>query len=832
MKPFKSRRRRKTTSSAAPLFSTNLWMLLSICCTWVIHEAALPVTAAGVTAVQTNFGDASFAGGMAYDPTLEVVYVTGQVGPSSCFVGVLKHTATSSSSSGSTLQFLSKQVFSESAVCQTLALRKDQGGTPLLLSVAEEGGLLTDTRPSGSQKAVQYGAMTELQFSAEGTTSQFATERSVLLHQDIVQIPRSIVVDPRLGNRVFVASMTSAANKVRDDFDTNQKDGMPNLTPGGDLKYGSNFAMTIEMLRLASSKDDTNDDDGGVTEARSQWKKPFAVTGDSTRTGVLVNQLIFHGEDQLIVVGSTRGSGYAFGQAPDEVMAGFIAKLDPDSGSLGMSERYHVERDGKNMPTQIEAVCQDESDPESLYVVGSYIDTTAGSANNNATTSQTPTSGANSRIPIVTKFSASNFHAVWVKTFPATTSAYALACGVSQNTAGGSALYVAGVVEAGGEIMGQTTTHLQDDVFVMQLITTDGSALWMKQVGTSGNDRLAHGGSGLVVLEDGGVLLMGDTTGNLYSTSSSQSSEVFIVRVDSQGVTPEASEVSGLNYSEGQEKISISAPVKIGETPVSAPPDSTPGTTPTQPPTSSPAHNKGTEPPIPAPDAGSLPAGNSSSSSSSFVVEQMYFLMAVAVLMVVGCLCFACVRKRQQEKNTERELVFRYLQAFDVEDIDVRHSATGGWHGTYVGKLSKGEGIQGFENIEYRDNPEDLYGDGSRASSDDGSSTSEGTMRSSFSHSSIVKDSLFVDYESKPSYGDLPPAPTATSGGRRRSSRMSTSSLGSFMGSSSDLGHDDDDERSSFVRALNGGDFNLARLSKKASPERQNASDPWGKEIV
>jgi hypothetical protein len=749
---------------------------------------------------------------------------------------VVKKTSASSGGSSS-LQFLSKHVFSESAVCQTLALRNDQQGTPLLLSVAEEGGLLTDTRPSGSQKAVQYGAMIELQFTSEGTTGRFSKERSVLMHQDLVQIPRSIVVDPRLGNRVFVATMTSQASKIRDDFQGNQQVGMPKLTPGGDLKYGSNFAMTIESVRLASSTDDTAGVSGsnGLAEARSQWKKPFGVTGDSSRTGVVVNQLIFHGDDQLIVVGSTRGSGYAFGQAPDETMAGFIAKLDPDNGSLGMSERYHVEREGQNMPTQIEAVCQDESDPESLYVVGSFVDTTTGSDINNATTPETPTE-ANTRIPIVTKFSASNFHAVWVKTFPATASAYALACGVSQNTAGESVLYVAGVVEAGGEIMGQTTTHLQDDIFVMQLITSDGSAVWMKQVGTSGNDRLAHGGGGMVVLEDGGVLLMGDTTGNLYSTSSSQSSEIFVVQVDSHGVTPDASEVSGVDYSQGQEKIGISAPVKIGEVPVSTPPDSLPGAAPTPSPVPPSIDNEDSQgdsdPPTPANNAADLSTDGATSSTSSFVVEQMYLLMAIVVFIFVGCFCFVCIRQRQREKNTERALVFSYLQAFDVEDIDVRHSATGGWHGTYVGKLAKGEGTvdrSGIEKIEYRDHPDDAYGGRSRTSSDDGSS-SDGTLRSSFSHSSIIRDSLFVDYDSKPSYGDVPPPVAAISGGRRRSSMRS--SRGSFLSSTSDLDRDDEDERSSFIRALNGDDFNLARLSKKASAERQSASDPWGKEIV
>jgi hypothetical protein len=96
--------------------------------------------------------------------------------------------------------------------------------------------------------------------------------------------------------------------------------------------------------------------------------------------------------------------------------------------------------------------------------------------------------------------------------------------------------------------MGQATSHLKDDVFVIQLSTRDGSALWLKQLGSSGNDRLAHGGSGVMVMEDTGVLLMGDTTGNLFS-SSTQVSEIFVVLVDSQGNIPHSTEVSGIDYS-------------------------------------------------------------------------------------------------------------------------------------------------------------------------------------------------------------------------------------------------------------------------------------------
>jgi hypothetical protein len=177
---------------------TNMLLLVSAMIIFLMPI----VSSVAYPCVQTNFGDASYAGGMVYDDQLEVIYLTGQVGPSSCFVGVLKPTAMQSHGSdnpSSSFQFVSKQVFEEAAICQTLTLRGDQTGTLLLLSIMEEGGILTDTRPSGSQKAVQYGGMIELQFNTDGSTSHFATERSILLHQDIVQIPRSIVVDPNLG---------------------------------------------------------------------------------------------------------------------------------------------------------------------------------------------------------------------------------------------------------------------------------------------------------------------------------------------------------------------------------------------------------------------------------------------------------------------------------------------------------------------------------------------------------------------------------------------------------------------------------------------------------
>ncbi|KAG7355470.1 cupin-like domain containing protein [Nitzschia inconspicua] len=791
--------------------------------------APLPVISAA-SCIQTNFGDASYAGGIAYDPRLGVVYVTGQVGPSSCFVGVLKQTpqqqqqqqSTTNNNDGDdsgSLRFLSKHVFAESAICQTLALRTDQSGTPLLLSVMEEGGILTETRPTGSQKSVQYGGMIELQFNADGSSSMFSPDRGVLFHQARVQIPRSIVTDPNVPDRVFVATMTSESSALLQDGTGDDDNSIPNFTPSGKLKYGNNFAMTIESLRLASSGDDTSSNQSSTANASPLWKKPFGVAGDSSGVGALVNQIIFHGDDQLIVVGSTQGSGFAYGEGTDATMAGFIAKFSPDHGQLQMSRRFHVEMESTSMHTYIEAVCQADDDPDSLYIVGGYH-----------------SDGDNRKVPFVAKLATSSLDTMWQQTFPATTNAYALGCGISKN--GGSstngqsesALYVAGIVEDGGEIKGKTTSHSNDDVFVIQLGTLNGSTLWMTQLGTSGNDRLAYGGSGLIVLDDndstgGGVLLMGETTGNLYTTSS-QPSEIFVVHVDPQGKSPDSSEVSGIDYSQGQATIGISTPSRIGSETAGS--NSTNGS-------DAAVSGSGTE----APDASSGDDASKSDSSStaendatndsspsSIAGERMYFLMAIIIFIFLGVCCYTCFQQREKERITQRELVFGYLQAFDVEDMDVRHSATGGWHGTYIGKLAKGniDFENDTESFEYSDDLD--FGTGSAGShSDDDSSGANGKRLSGFSHSSIVKDSLFVDYDTKPTYGE----------NTRRKSTYLNNAI-------DDDEEEEGDETSSFVRNprfysdqpddSRDREFSLARLSRKAPGDNQHALDPWGKEII
>lgn len=51
---------------------------------------------------------------------------------------------------------------------------------------------------------------------------------------------------------------------------------------------------------------------------------------------------------------------------------------------------------------------------------------------------------------------------------------------------------------------------------------------------------------------------------------------------------------------------------------------------------------------------------------------------------------FVARKSKMDSGATERSKVTSYLSKFDIEDVDLRHSATGGWHCNFVGPLAEG----------------------------------------------------------------------------------------------------------------------------------------------
>jgi len=97
-------------------------------------------------------------------------------------------------------------------------------------------------------------------------------------------------------------------------------------------------------------------------------------------------------------------------------------------------------------------------------------------------------------------------------------------------------------------------------------------------------------------------------------------------------------------------------------------------------------------------------------------------------------------RKRDQQQKVS---IFIYLQQFDVEDIDLRKSPPGGWHGTYMHKLAYGINKANRRGDPHYDVVED----------DNYSATGRKLLTA---HSSTARDSVFMDIHpsSSPSYRD------------------------------------------------------------------------------
>lgn len=699
--------------------------------------------------VQTSFGDISFAGSMTWEPLQDLLYLTGQVGNNGCWVGILQR---------QTMKFLSKVVLPEPAVCQTLLVPSQSDKTALLLGTTEEGGLFTNTRVTGSKKATQYGLLLPIQWQdAQASAAKLPT--GLLLHEDPVQYPLSILQDPQRRDLVFVASLHSASNTLTDDFrqatEGTSTTTTPNLTPSGLVKYGSQFFLHIERIQYNLM---------GDKQLTATWRKPFGLgpTDVSEKYSVYLANMIWN-RGTLVIAGSTRGGGgLIYGDQQPQAgnvtsythaycMNGFISKLDPTTGqpwkSTKGTQRYSL---GSDKDTFIEAICSSGDDATEIYIAGRYVVLSGNSAKS---------------IAYLAKLDATSLEKIWHHDLVFSQNAFGLACGV-----GTDGVYMAGIVEAGGSYGagGETTSLGKDDIFVVKVQITDGHSDWIRQIGTQGQDRLAHGGNGLLVVNDG-IVLFGDTTGDLRATNH-KGTEIFVVEMDSKGtVSWTTTETSGNENNGGSIQIQVAKRMDNGN--------------------ANGSDNNGRP----------LTPTNSNEDQESITEKGgtgrgIGMIVAMFLLILVFFIGYLIRRSRTREVVTERAVVFSYLHAFDLEDVDVRHSATGGWHGTYVGNLALGKG--------------------------QGTVMSPSGGASRLSHSSIVKDSLFLDYEpttkaSSSPYGD----------DYKRNFRIGYD--GEHDSDDEDIGNDDDDPDFEAIGRLED------QLSKQQQQQGENDSKtPWGRDII
>jgi len=389
-------------------------------------------------------------------------------------------------------------------------------------------------------------------------------------------------------------------------------------------------------------------------------------------SSVFVSGLVNVG-NELVVVGSTRAS------PKGDDMDGIMARVNSADGNFvgtlegDNSVAYFESADGAD--DWIMNACvgdsEDSSTQDHFYVVGA----TASKAQD-----------ANTINAMIAKISLDNLTPIWTKELEVLhasgdinkhAAAVGLGCDVIPGNAG---IYIAGTVENGARMnYPRTESAGRDDIFVAKIDPTDGRTIWLDQFGSNGDDRLARAG-GIKVNQNGNAVIYGDTNGDFYRWNPEHSRDLFVVVMD---------EKSG-----AFQKPLVGAPF---------PED-----------TSAPREWFGII--------------EESTSTTAIVVS-----LLVILFVVLGVLCLR--RKKKKKSESQKTSIFAYLQQFDVEDIDLRKSPPGGWHGTYLNKLAYGinDANTGFGDPRHDES------------------------RPLTHHSSVVSDSLFMerDIDTPASYDNL-----------------------------------------------------------------------------
>jgi hypothetical protein len=617
----------------------------------------------------------SFVSAVAYNKNSQALHLTGSTYgrmwdndwegvTAACFYAVLDLGATDSPLALVHAQVLGVPNVAES--CNHLAVDEEESRV-FLLGQSYAGGLESQFESTGGlTDSILFGMLLHLNYDNIGNAAEAAELVGGRLLQD------SRVVYPVAAAKESGENILYVASLETDEAFTNDPVGGVWQDPTRYFPVGTNYRLRVtghEILPVL----------GGATTSTLQLTldAPSLVdAGLEPEQGLAVMQVggLVKVGDFVIVAGTTAGQGLGFGtrNAPGSDTDGFVTRIDAatgviaDAGGLGGNPTYRVwsTLDGDD---SVHGLCYTEGDSSFLYAVG----TTAGRVG----FEDAPSTGSTAERAYVVKIRISDMAAVWTVELEGNGDAFQLegvSCAVSSD---GTEVYVGGnVVSEGDYVVGSdvTESYGQQDVFVAKIDSAnDGQVLWTRQIGSEGVDSLAYRGGLATLADDSGVVVVGNSEGSMYRTrdgAETSYSDVFALVIASDGTytLPSGGQGGG------------------GNTPATP----TPPVTPTPPPVPTPA-------PKPAPVAPSPPSSDSNSDESKSTRrreewEALLILLLVGIGATFAAMCAQQYWYTKRESITDRGKVLDYLQSFDVEDIDLKHSATGGWHCSYVNDLARG----------------------------------------------------------------------------------------------------------------------------------------------
>lgn len=391
--------------------------------------------------------------------------------------------------------------------CTAIAADNNDGErNAILIGSTSAGGLLTELATTNAQ---QYGFAIDLSFQ-----HKFEFLGGSTVGRDPVTFPVALVADEE---NFFTVSMTSSSNnKVTADNDKVKDNKFPNFTNGGVQKYGSEFDVAVESFKVFRTGDGNPFAQGAAQSFISEWSSTLGIGVE--HDGIMVTGMVTV-NDSLVVVGNVHNKGN---------MDGFMAKVSRDGGELDISgssgkalEYFAADETSDDW---IMNACADPTFDDFFYIVGA----TQGKADDKSDKKERKKNKAPVHV-LVAKIDSVTLETVWQKQFDAVESeqiaAAAYGCDVVPIE---NLLYIAGTVEYGARMVQaleapgvSTPSAGGDDIFVAQLSSLDGRLNWMRQVGSTGDDRVARGG-GIKADANGNAIVYGDTTGSMFRTRQDQ----------------------------------------------------------------------------------------------------------------------------------------------------------------------------------------------------------------------------------------------------------------------------------------------------------------------
>jgi len=509
------------------------------------------------------------------------------------------------------------------------------------------------------------------------------------------------------------------------------------------------------------------------------WVKhfPLDAESDGTRPPVFVAGMAIqrdtNGIQHLLVSGSTRGGGEAFGKAApgstDE--DGFVMQLALHDGSFIQHDRHVGKiyeykddlREGTPSDDFIRGMCNNrerglekERESDVFYIVGGTKgDMTTddqGVQNNGVNAGFQFGAGVEAKykggwnrdeslMPFLRQVSITDLKPKWTTQWAAMpkqnnnknampTNAFAMDCYIDNKI---GAIYVVGSVLGDGKMTQGDVEMLNqggDDIWVAKVDEETGNVFWLTQLGSMDDEKLARHGA-IAVNNEGNVVIYGDTNGSLYRPRSGDedpaTTDMFLMTID--GTT---GAVVDNYYMGGTSSASVATTIK-GVPPVADAPVSD-------------------SPPVDADDDAPVDVVNNNASFQPNPDDDNYVIdgdgnavkkinkkpamqkksgkagIAVAIILAIfaslaGAFVFYSRQMTKRKAEAQKSSIFACLQQFDVEDIDLRRSPPGGWHGTYMNKLAYGHNNAEDDSAKVETTPESAP----------------------LSHSSVANDALFMD---------------------------------------------------------------------------------------